>query len=144
MTQPNEHSVELSIPSILGYEKVAMATAAVLGQELGFSQARIDDLRTAVSEACLNAIEHGNNQDASVQVQVKFTTRSSGLQVEVRDRGRGIIERPSPPRIKDKMAGKGTFRGWGLFLIERLVDEVAFEPQPEDGHIVRLTMYCET
>ena len=53
-------TVELKIPSEPGFEKVAMRLAAEVAERMGFSPERIDDLRTAVSEACLNAIRHGN------------------------------------------------------------------------------------
>ena len=144
MEQSSEYTVALSIPSVLGYEKVVMETAAAIGREMGFSQDRVDDLRTAVSEACLNAIEHGNKQDISVKVLVTFIPQASRLQVEVADQGSGITEKPEPPRIEDKMAGEDDFRGWGLFLIERLVDEVAFEQRPEGGHTTRLIINFET
>jgi len=35
---------------------------------MGFSDDRIEDLMTAVDEACINAIEHGNKENANVKV----------------------------------------------------------------------------
>ena len=52
------NSVEVRLPSELGFEKVAMCTAAGMAQMMGFSPDRIEDLKTAVAEACINAIEH--------------------------------------------------------------------------------------
>ena len=52
--------IEVHIPSILGYEKVAMESAAAAAKIMGFHQSRIEDLKTAISEACSNAMEHGN------------------------------------------------------------------------------------
>ena len=37
-----------------------MEKAAEVAREMGFSEDRIEDLKTAVSEACTNAIEHGH------------------------------------------------------------------------------------
>src|SRR6476661_8303915 len=48
--------VELRIPSIFGYEKVAMVTVMAVAARLGMSGERAEDLRTAVAEACINAI----------------------------------------------------------------------------------------
>jgi serine/threonine-protein kinase RsbW len=134
-------AVDLYIPSILGYEKVAMDTAASLARELGFSNGRVADLRTAVGEACLNAIEHGNQQDASAKVMVTLMADSSGLQVEVVDKGRGLRQRPEVPRIEEKLAGKEASRGWGIFLIQKLVDEATFEQIPAGGNRTRLVIH---
>ena len=57
--------VELHIPSVPGAEKVAMERAAEVARGMGFSDDRIEDLKTAVSEACINAMEHGNRMDAA-------------------------------------------------------------------------------
>ena len=59
-------SVHVQLPSELGFEKVAMNTAASMAELMGFSKERIDDLKTAVAEACINAMEHGNEFKDSV------------------------------------------------------------------------------
>ncbi len=54
-------TVEVRLPSRLGFEKVAMSTAASVAKLMGFREERIDDLKTAIAEACAqHAIEHGN------------------------------------------------------------------------------------
>ena len=60
MTNVKSTSVEVRLPSRLGYEKVAMSTAAAVAKLMGFKPERVEDLKTAVAEACINAIEHGN------------------------------------------------------------------------------------
>lgn len=134
--------IELHIPSILGYEKVAMDTAASLAREMGFSEDRVADLRTAVGEACLNAIEHGNRLDASVKVGVTLTIDPDALQVEVDDRGDDYEPPAGTPNIADKIAGDSASRGWGMFLIQNLVDEVVFEQRPE-GNRTRLIVHLK-
>jgi len=54
--------IELHIPSVLGFERVAMETPASLAKKIGFTEDRIEDLKTAVSEARLNANKHGNKK----------------------------------------------------------------------------------
>ncbi len=48
--------VEVRLPSELGFEKVALSTAASMAKLMGFSDDRVEDLKTAVAEACINAI----------------------------------------------------------------------------------------
>ena len=52
--------VELKIPSELGYERVAREAVATVARRLGFSPERLEELKTAVDEACTNAIRHGS------------------------------------------------------------------------------------
>ena len=66
----NSHAVEVSLPSKLGYERIAMDCSASFAKMAGFAQDRIEDLKTAVAEACLNAIEHGNKGNPDTRVLV--------------------------------------------------------------------------
>jgi len=137
-----KRSVELRIPSELGYEKVAMASAASVARKMGFSPDRVEDLKTAVAEACINAIEHGNQQDADAKVLVVLTAEESRLQVDVRDQGEPAFPADAPaPRIEDRIAGQVPARGWGMFLIRHLMDEVTFASTPEGGNEVRMVIH---
>jgi serine/threonine-protein kinase RsbW len=109
---------------------------------MGFTENRIEDLKTAVSEACLNAIEHGNKMDISTKVGITLTLEESKLQIAIKDEGKGIGEIPLP-RIEDKIEGKDKTRGWGIFLIKSLMNEVKFEPSPEGGNVVKMFIYLE-
>lgn len=138
-----EKKIELHIPSILGFEKVAMDFAASVAKMMNLPSDRIEDLKTAVAEACLNAIEHGNKLDASMKVGIILTIGESKLQVAVQDQGEAIGEIDTP-KIEDKIEGKKTPRGWGIFLIKSLMDEVKFESTPEGGNLVRMIIHLET
>lgn len=137
-----EKNFELHIPSILGFEKVAMEYAASVAKMMQFPAERIEDLKTAVAEACLNAIEHGNKMDATTKVGISFTIEPSQLRVAVQDLGTGIGQ-ISPPSIERTIAGKYTPRGWGIFLIKNLVDEVEFETKPGSGNVVRMVIHLQ-
>ncbi len=137
-----DKNIELHIPSVMGYEKIAMETAASMAKRMGFTEDRIEDLKTAVAEACLNAIEHGNKLDTSTKVGITLTAEESRLQVTVKDEGKGIGQIESPS-IESKMEGKGKARGWGIFLIKSLMNEVKFEATPEGGNVVKMIIYLE-
>jgi anti-sigma regulatory factor (Ser/Thr protein kinase) len=55
----NNH-VFISLPNKLGYERIARACSASFAEIVGFPRDRIEDLKTAVAEACINAMQHGN------------------------------------------------------------------------------------
>ncbi|MBC8233261.1 ATP-binding protein [bacterium] len=46
---------------------------------MGFSEDRIEDLKTAVDEACINAIKHGNKENADVKVLVELIAEDTRL-----------------------------------------------------------------
>jgi len=137
-----DKNIELHIPSVMGYERIAMECAASMAKKMGFTENRIEDLKTAVAEACLNAIEHGNKMDTSTKVGITLTAEESRLQVSVKDEGKGIGRIPTPS-IESKIKGKDQPRGWGIFLIKRLMNEVSFEPSPEGGNITKMIIYLE-
>jgi len=137
-----DNKVELHIPSVMGFEKIAMECAASVAKEMGFTENRVEDLKTAVAEACLNAIEHGNKMDTSTKVGITLTVEESRLQVSVRDEGKGIGRIPTPS-IESKVEGEDKPRGWGIFLIKSLVNEVTFEPSPEGGNVTKMIIYLE-
>ena len=86
----NGSSVQVRLPSELGFEKVAMSTAASMAALMGFTEDRIEDLKTAVAEACINAIEHGNQLNDSLTVGVVLSTSEDRLEVKVIDDGAGV------------------------------------------------------
>lgn len=137
-----ENKLELHIPNAFGYEKVAMNFAATAAKDMGLSNARIEDLKTAVSEACLNAIEHGNKMDARMKVGIVLNIEEMKLQVTVQDEGRKIGP-VKTPKIEDKIEGRSNNRGWGIFLIKNLVDEVKFESAPGGGNLVRMIIHLD-
>jgi len=133
---------EFHIHSVPGAEKVAMERAAEVARTMGFSDDRVEDLKTAVAEACINAMEHGNKMDANTKVGVTLTVTEKNLQVDVRDQGKGVGE-VATPDIDEKMEGKEKSRGWGIFLIRGLMDEVQFGSSPEGGGVVRMIIHLD-
>ncbi len=141
----NASTVELRLPSRLGYEKVAMNTAASVARLMGFAEERVEDLKTAVAEACINAMEHGNKLDASLSVGVVLSIDSESLEVKVSDTGEGpqggAQGRAAAPDIDKKMHGEEDARGMGMFLIQALVDEAEWVSSPPAGSYARMVIH---
>ncbi len=132
-------TVEILLPSELGYEKVAMSTAASVAKLMGFTEDRIEDLKTALAEACINAIEHGNALSDEFKVGVEMSVDDDKLEVKIVDEGTGMIKQPAPPDIDRKMHGEEDARGMGMFLIQALVDEAEWVPSsPSNKSYARL------
>ncbi|HEY6446276.1 MAG TPA: SpoIIE family protein phosphatase [Acidobacteriaceae bacterium] len=136
----NGSSVQVRLPSELGFEKVAMSTAASMAGLMGFTEDRIEDLKTAVAEACINAIEHGNQLNSTLSVGVVLSTSEDELEVKVIDDGAGVRQSPHAPDIDRKMHGEEDPRGMGMFLIQNLVDEAEWHQGPPGKSFVRLVI----
>jgi serine/threonine-protein kinase RsbW len=134
-------TLELKIPSELGWERSAMGLAASVASLMGFSGERVEDVKTAVLEATLNAIEHGNRLDADKNVSIVFAPGPEQLEVIVRDRGRRAFVMPSlQPDLAAQIEGRAPRGGWGTFLIRSLVDEVEFT-STSSGHAIRMVVH---
>jgi serine/threonine-protein kinase RsbW len=123
MSDKKTTTVEVRLPSRMGFEKVAMSTASAVAKLMGFPEDRVEDLKTAVAEACINAIEHGNRLNEKLSVGVVLSADAESLEVKVIDDGKGMRKQPSKPDIDRKMHGEEDPRGMGMFLIQALVDE---------------------
>ena len=117
---------EFSVPSNVGNEREVMDRVADLVSDVGLSKAKFEQLKTAVSEAAMNAIEHGNDGRAELPVDVRVSLWNGSVNVAITDHGGGNEEIPhaEAPDIEAKLAGLQKPRGWGLFLIQNMVDEM--------------------
>jgi len=141
---PEAGTVELRIPSDLGWERVAMDAAASVARRMGFPESRIADIRTAVAEATINAIEHGNAGEAARSVWVLLAPGAAELEIRIRD-GAAVPLRPPAgvrPDLAAMVAGEVSPRGWGVFLIQSLMDEAEFTAA-ETGNLVRMVVRLE-
>lgn len=120
-------------------EAIRRVEAAVRG--LALSPERLEHLKTAVGEATMNAMEHGNAYRADLPVAVEVSASATALRIGITDEGGNFSLRETPaPDLEAKLAGLQSPRGWGLFLIERLVDEVRVTGDDEGHHTIELHM----
>jgi len=134
--------LDIEIESILGNERIAMDQVAATVVPLGLTGERLERLKTAVSEAAMNAIEHGSGGRPEVPIHVRVSATPTRLQVRIADMGLGgeiPLGQSEVPDIEAKLRGEQSPRGWGLFLIEAMVDEVATE-QTDQGQAVVLNV----
>ena len=136
-------TVEVSLPNVDGYERIAMECSASFAKIGGLIKERIEDLKTAVSEACLNAMEHGNKRRSDARVVVTMFLGDKDFRVSVKDEGDGIENIPQDIDIKRKVQNLEPPNGMGLFLIQQLVDQVEFNEMTDGGHVVKMILKME-
>jgi len=134
---------ELLLPSIPGNERQAMEQVIQAVQELHLSTRRLEHLKTAVAEATMNAMEHGNHYQPDVPVIIQVQASATTLAVRISDQGEGPADiEAETPDLEAKLAELQTPRGWGLFLIKNLVDEM-FIINNNSHHTIELIINLE-
>jgi serine/threonine-protein kinase RsbW len=134
---------ELSVPSEPGNERRAMEEVAETVEGLGLPERTLERLKTAVAEATMNAMEHGNHYRPEVPVVIEVSASETDLSVKITDQGSGPPAFDSEtPDLEAKLEGMQTPRGWGLFLIKSMVDEMNVTGD-EHHHTVELVVHLD-
>jgi serine/threonine-protein kinase RsbW len=139
-----DHSVELTLPNELGYERIAMACSASLAKMYGCPGDRIEDLKTVVAEAAINAMQHGNKFNPESRVIVKIEVAEDTIHVSVADEGGGLREEVADPDIERLIEENAPAVGFGLFLMRNLSDRIEFDRMSEGGHQVRMAVRMQS
>jgi len=131
---------DFTVASVQGNEREAIRQLEGALANATVDPARLERLKTAVGEATMNAMEHGNGFDPELPVHVRAVEADGAIRVSITDQGgaRGIGDAPEP-NLEAKLAGDQTPRGWGLFLIRNMVDEMHVSGD-EHHHTVELVL----
>ena len=141
--RPDDLLAEFEVQSAEGNERVAIARVSEAVAPLHVPGDRLDRLKTAVGEAAMNAMEHGNGYRADRPVTVRVLGGREEVRVQITDLGGApVAAEPEVPDLEAKLAGLQRPRGWGLFLIRELVDEMR---ETSDGghHTLELALRLE-
>jgi serine/threonine-protein kinase RsbW len=136
----NDRTIEVNLVNQLGYERIAMACSASFARLMGLPPERIEDLKTMVSEAAINAMEHGNKGRPDARVTVSLNCQDNTINVTVSDEGNGITNFPPKPDIEKIIEDLESPVGFGLFLIKQLADQVEFNKAANGGHVVKMAI----
>jgi serine phosphatase RsbU (regulator of sigma subunit)/anti-sigma regulatory factor (Ser/Thr protein kinase) len=135
--------VSFCVDSRPGNEREATERVAEAIATLGLPASRLEQLRTAVSEAAMNAIEHGNEGREELSVEIGVVAAGGVLTVTLTDHGlAGPVGDAEIPDLEAKLEGLQRPRGWGLFLIENMVDELRVS-DADGRHTVELVLNLE-
>jgi serine phosphatase RsbU (regulator of sigma subunit)/anti-sigma regulatory factor (Ser/Thr protein kinase) len=131
--------VRFSLPSEPGGERSAAERVAEMVKESWLTDDQAERLKTAVAEASMNAMEHGNEYRDDLPVDVEVSIWPDRLVVRITDLGGGDGAEHEEPDLEAKLEGRQTPRGWGMFLIRNMVDELNVTTE-EGQHTVELVL----
>ncbi len=133
---------EMVIPMGSDTELIAAHAVEQIARRVNFRPEAINQIKTALIEACINVAEHSLSPDR--KIYQRFRLENDKLVITVASRG--VV--PANPGgqngeqagVKDEKENAQSRRGWGLKLIQTLMDEVEFE-RVDDGTQLRMTKY---
>lgn len=129
--------ISLTLPMGPEMEIAASRAATAVAESMRMSADKIDEVRMAVVEACINAIEHSRSDDQTVYLRflVMGEREPERLEVVVRDTGIGFSpDMLAEPTIEEKLTADRK-RGWGLKIMRGLMDDVRIR-SGQDGTII--------
>ena len=132
--------VRLQIPSLFDMVDLVQVLSDRMTQLAAFDDDAIHWVGVAVRESVINAIKHGNREDADKLVTVEFTftpvARPDELIVRVLDQGEGFdpedVANPLDPENLLKSSGRG------IFFMRSFMDDVVLRRGADGGMEVRM------
>jgi serine/threonine-protein kinase RsbW len=123
--------VEVVLENDLKNVEVAEEIARRISDTAGFDEDDQHKIDMAVHESVINAIWHGNKNDPSKHVRLRFEMYSDRLEIHVRDQGNGY----DPNQLPDPLAEENLLNvsGRGIFLIRTFMDEYRVESIAGEG-----------
>ncbi|HVE56176.1 MAG TPA: ATP-binding protein [Pyrinomonadaceae bacterium] len=135
-----EKETKFSISSKIEEIDEAVQKATAFASDAGFGDDALFGIDMAVREALANAVKHGNKLDETKQVEVTLVNRAGGLEIMIRDFGKGfdVSEVPDPTNPENLLKASGR----GILFMHNFVDKVEWERHAEGGMIVKMIKNC--
>lgn len=132
--KPNEYEIVVPMDED-NTEMLAAQTIEEIARRHNFAPKAINQIKTALVEACINAAEHSLSPDR--KIYQKFAVEDDRIIITISNRGLRLADK----NAKEITSDEGR-RGWGLKLMKSLMDEVKFE-QTDDGTRISMTKYVK-
>ena len=129
MAEKAFREVRLVLPMEPNKEVEASETASELAASIDMHPDKIDEVRMAVLEACINAFEHSHSKSA--RLRLEFVPTAEALTVTVSDQGHGFDVETALEKVKKRRESGDMRRGWGLELIGEFMDDVRIDSSPD-------------
>ena len=140
MTTNGQHIVRLEFTSAFEMLDFVQVVSDHMARDIGLDDDSLHWVGVAIRESVINAIKHGNRNDADKHVFIEFETATRSdvpeLMIRVRDQGEGFdpetVANPLDPENLLKSSGRG------IFIIRTFMDEMRLQRAPEGGMEIRM------
>jgi serine/threonine-protein kinase RsbW len=133
---------EMVIPVGEDTELIAAHALEEIARRHKFPPKSINQLKTALVEACINAAEHGLAPDR--KIHQRFVVGDDKITISISNRGIRLADKLAAETEEQQgpfpVESPDTRRGWGLNLIRGLMDDVRVEPV-DDGTRITMTKF---
>lgn len=130
-----EHATwTLSLRSAPEHLRRLRGIISIVGDGRGIPDDELQQVKTAVGEACTNAITHGSPNGRRNNIQVSFHLSPESLIVDVADEGPGF----DPDAVPEPVAEALMEHGYGIYMMRQLMDRLEYF-RDGTGTVVRLT-----
>ena len=140
MTANGHHIVRLEFTSTFEMLDFVQVVSDHLARGIGLDEDSLHWVSVAIRESVINAIKHGNRNDAAKRVFVEFETATKAdvpeLAIRIRDQGEGF----DPEQVANPLEAENLLKssGRGIFLIRNFMDDVQLQRAPEGGMEIRM------
>ena len=136
MAENSGKEIYVRIPMLQDMEIAATRVAEALAETMHFDEEKIAEVSMALLEACINAFEHSKSPEG--KIHITFDIAGDQMKIILRDYGQGFDpDKVEKPDIKKKLRPGTRKRGWGLKLMESLMDSVDIYSDPK-GTVVTM------
>jgi len=140
VTPSERRTVRLEFTSVFEMVDFVQIVSDHMGRSVGLDEDSLHWVGVAIRESVINAIKHGNRNDADKRVFVEFeasiTETTPELAISVRDQGEGF----DPEEVANPLAPENLLKssGRGIFLIRNFMDDVQLQRVPQGGMEIRM------
>lgn len=114
----------------------AVVKTVDFAKDAGFEDDAIFGIDMAMREAVANAVKHGNKLDETKKVDISLSNTNAGLEMIIRDFGRGfkVEDVPDPTNPENLLKADGR----GILFMQNFVDTVEWHNHPDGGMFVKM------
>lgn len=135
MSTDSSDVIRIELPATTKY-------LSILGSCIAEILARVDDLeqresityavQLAAHEACANIVDHAYSgyNEQRIEIVMTLENRPKRFIIDMYDNGKPFdIEQVGIPNFEEPQV-----RGYGLYIIRSLMDDVSYQPNPGNNH----------